>query len=157
MYIYIYMYMCRAFQVPGPSYIARFVCVAVCAPHSAKGLVQFLQECRFQSSTPPTAPAARGPLAQVIAPSLAVQVHSLAGLWSKVHIKLCQDWHAHLLRERNSRSFAAMLVKFQDASFLGTMRLLVARGGAPRGTGTRSAPGWPQARWEEQVIQASRR
>ena len=87
----------------------------------------------------------------------AARIARQVGLWSNLHVKRCQDWHAHLLRERNARSFAAVLVKCRDAKFLATMRALMRRNAAPRGTGTRSLRGWPRPRSEEHVLQASER
>ena len=75
------------------------------------------------------------------------------GSWSERHKKLCRNWYEHLLRDRNSRSFASILVKHRDAQFLDTIRAWRAgRHYQQRGTGTRSKPGWPKPRWEEQVL-----
>ena len=73
------------------------------------------------------------------------------GRWSLMWAKRLKDWHAHLLRVGNSRTWGAILLPFRSAEFLRAQRL--ANHSLPSGgrTRTRAAPGPVQKRWEESL------
>lgn len=64
------------------------------------------------------------------------------------------QWYAHLRRERNGASPAAKLLRYKDAQFLTTMRILTRPSGNARGSGTRANQHAIQPRWEEAVLKA---
>ena len=64
------------------------------------------------------------------------------------------NWHAHLKRVTNSRSWAAILLEFRTADFLRDQRLAYNTPPSGGRTGTRAAQGPVQKRWEESLDEA---
>lgn len=85
---------------------------------------------------------------------LATNTARARGLWSSRHVQRCRDWEAHLLRDRNHRSWASNLLRHHDVSWLRTVLLLRDPENSQRGTGTRLHAGMPQPRWQESLHRA---
>ena len=84
---------------------------------------------------------------------LAANLANRRGKWSDRHVCRCMDWSAHLGRERNADCWPAILLKHHDYQWLCTVRALREQDSL-LGTGTRTSPGRPQARWEEALFRA---
>ena len=76
------------------------------------------------------------------------------GTWAAEHIRRCERWYEHLHRPANSCSFAAHLLRHQDAMWIRQRRKQLRPNTAPRGTATRVSRGPIAARWEEALLNA---
>ena len=75
-----------------------------------------------------------------------------AGLWSHLWCKRVVDWSNHMLRERNSSSWASRLLAYKGCTWLQQCRSSMNSASAHSGrTGTRMLPGRVHCRWHDGV------
>ena len=75
------------------------------------------------------------------------------GDWGALHAKRVIDWGEHLCRARNHSSLASVLFRWHGAAWLEERRQDPLVGGPSR-PGTRTAPGFLCARWDEALLKA---
>ena len=76
------------------------------------------------------------------------------GWWSERHRRRVQTWHAHLLRDRNAASPAAMLFRHRDAGWLRERRLAVGSQAATAGRLVLRRCTHVNMRWEDGAVRA---